>query len=114
MKHSIYKEGESRTVGDAHIVNILTSASCAQISIARANLQGHHGPTANLSSLRAYYILDGRADVTIDGCTLAASKGDVIVVPTGAIHEIDGHVEYLVINTPAFNPEDERAIDRNE
>ena len=85
--------------------NLLTADQSADLSIARAALNGHHPASVSKRCLRAYYVLDGQATIRVGSDEYQASAGDVVVVPKGTEHELNGHATYIVINTPAFNPQ---------
>ncbi len=103
-------EAATRNAGDVEIKNLITRAECSNVSVAEAELDGSHGPSRNHLSDRIYYLISGRAVVTIDGDTHEIAPGDVVLIPKGAVHAVSGTAHYLVINSPAFDPGREEDI----
>jgi mannose-6-phosphate isomerase-like protein (cupin superfamily) len=73
-------------------------------------LNGFHGTFVNNKSIKYYFILDGKAKVTIDGEITEVEKGDFVVIPVNAKHSIDGVAEFAIACTPSFDPKDEKII----
>jgi mannose-6-phosphate isomerase-like protein (cupin superfamily) len=108
MEPGILDPKATRRVDGAYITNFLTGAECSEVSVAKTIVDGTHGPTLNVRSTRLYHVIAGQCVCTIEGETLSAKQGDTILIPSGHTHSVTGSVELLVINAPAFRPEDER------
>ena len=85
----------------------ITKDLTENFSLAIVTLKGEHPTTRNTASDRAYFIVQGEASVTVGNETGRVKVGDVVFIPKGMIHSIQGDVVYAVINSPAFNPSDE-------
>lgn len=90
------------------IFNYLTKEDSETVSLARAQLSGLHGPTVNPVSDRVYYVLTGEAVVMIDDRESLLKSGDMAFIRSGQRHSISGEAEYLVLNSPPFDPADEQ------
>ena len=57
-----------------------------------------------------YYLLDGEAEMEIDGVTKKMSSGDAVLIPAGAWHQItaneDAPIKLLCCCAPPYSHED--------
>jgi hypothetical protein len=75
------------------------------ISVTWIALRGRHTRSLCRESDRVYYILAGRADFVLgDAPPRCAEAGDCIFIPRGTPYGLEGNVDYLVMNGPAFRP----------
>ena len=99
---AIERKGENTT-----IANYLTKDSSNNVSLALSTLSGRHAKTMNKISDRIYYILNGSGKVWVGDEVSTIEKEDMVFIPKGTPHAIEGNVAYLVINSPPFEPANE-------
>ena len=64
---------------------------------------------------QATYILEGEADVEIDGVTNRVTKGDLMFFPAGVFHDIrviSDRIKLLVIYSPPYGEAPEKVVKR--
>jgi len=61
----------------------------------------------HLRSTEAYYILEGKGKLELDGKTIDVEPGTAILIPPGVRHRGYGDFKTIVTGAPAFTPEDE-------
>jgi mannose-6-phosphate isomerase-like protein (cupin superfamily) len=75
------------------------------LSVTWIALHGRHTRSLCRESDRVYYILAGSADFVLgDAPPERATAGDCIFIPRGTAYSLEGEVDYLVMNGPAFRP----------
>lgn len=104
MYHFLPSSAERRSVGDATIENLVTAASSPNLSVAFAKLDGTHARGRSRRSDRAYYVISGSAAFIVGEERFTASAGHAVLVPKGTEHGFKGVMEYVVVNSPAFDP----------
>ena len=73
------------------------------ISITWVKIWGYHKKLVCHVSDRAYYIIEGTGEFNVEGYpTGKVNKGDHVFIPKGVPYDFEGHMTYLVINSPAF------------
>ena len=73
------------------------------ISITWVKIWGYHKKLVCHVSDRAYYIIEGKGEFNVEGYpTGKVNKGDHVFIPKGVPYDFEGHMTYLVINSPAF------------
>ena len=73
------------------------------ISITWVKIWGYHKKLVCHDSDRAYYIIEGTGEFNVEGYpTGKVNKGDHVFIPKGVPYDFEGHMTYLVINSPAF------------
>ena len=73
------------------------------ISITWVKIWGYHKKLVCHVSDRAYYIIEGTGEFNVEGYpTGMVNKGDHVFIPKGVPYDFEGHMTYLVINSPAF------------
>ena len=89
----------------------LTTAPVRSQSLAEATLapgQATHRQN-HPESEEFYYVLDGAAEMEIDGECSSVGVGDAIVIPAGARHQItagDAELRFLCCCSPPYRHED--------
>jgi len=86
------------------IVDYVTNAISPAVSLAKGTLDGIHGPTSSTRMDRIYFVLGGSAKIRAGQKEFIVEAGDSVFVPRNVTITIEGKVEYLVINAPAFEP----------
>ena len=101
------------TTADGSIIRSVldrTNAPVQQQSLAEASLSAgqatqrhHHKRTEEI-----YFILEGRAEMEVDGETRAVAPGDAILLPPGAWHVIRAQtrLRFLCACAPPYSHED--------
>jgi mannose-6-phosphate isomerase-like protein (cupin superfamily) len=90
----------------------LTTAPVANCSLAEATIEAgeatvrHHHREAE----EIYYLVEGEAEMELDGERSAVRAGDAILIPPGAWHQIragaGGRVRLLCVCAPPYRHED--------
>lgn len=79
-----------------------------QASLVSATLDGPHDSRVNYHSEKIYYLLEGTAELTVEGEAVELSAHDAAVVPPGKTHSLYGNeAEILMIVSPPYDPDDE-------
>lgn len=73
-------------------------------------LDGVHPKLVNKISDRAYYILKGFGEITVEGNAYKVKKGDLILIKANEIHGLNGDMEYIIVTSPPFDPNNERLV----
>jgi uncharacterized cupin superfamily protein len=75
------------------------------ISVTWIALRGRHSRSLCRESDRVYYVLAGSAKFVLnDAPPQHAKAGDCVFIPRGTPYSLEGDVDYLVMNGPAFRP----------
>lgn len=106
-------EVEPRQVDEALAIRQLIADKEFTFDIAAATLAGPHPLVVNAVSDRAYYFLDGAATVTVGSERYSVRKNDLVAIPRGTPHGLEGQVEYLVITSPPYDPDNEEVVSNN-
>lgn len=79
-----------------------------EASLVSATLDGPHDSRVNHRSEKTYYLIEGTAELTVEGESIELSARDAAVVPPGKTHSLYGNeAELLMIVSPPYDPEDE-------
>jgi mannose-6-phosphate isomerase-like protein (cupin superfamily) len=107
-EHRVIRPAEGAVVAepanDVHLQALVTAAAYGpDVSVTWVQIAGRHRRLRTDRSTRVYAVLTGalRFQLGTDP-ELAATAGDVIVVPQAVPYELAGTGSYLVINAPAF------------
>lgn len=68
----------------------------------------HNEITRNVKSNRIYYILEGELVVRKGNKKFIAEKSDILFIPKNTKYQFQGTFKAVLINSPAFNPKDEK------
>jgi len=75
------------------------------LSMTWVALRGRHRRLVCHESDRVYYILSGSASFRLgEQPTESVSAGDSVFIPRGMAYDLEGDIDYLVMNGPAFRP----------
>ena len=96
-----------RKVDDAVTIEELFNGKDFQFDFVISRLSGKHPTHINHASDRVYFILSGQADVTLDGVKQHVQTHDLVLIPKGTPHGIEGNAEFIIITAPPFKPENE-------
>lgn len=97
-------DGSTFRSGTLSIIDYVTKAISPNVSLAKGTLDGIHGPTSNTRMDRIYFVLRGNAKIRVGQKEFVVEAGDSVFLRRNATITIEGNVEYLVINAPAFEP----------
>ncbi|MEW6295699.1 MAG: hypothetical protein AB1467_05425 [Candidatus Diapherotrites archaeon] len=102
-------EGITRTINKNYgVTNFLTKELSKNLSVALSNAVKHCEKTKNTRSDRAYYILKGKLTVRKGNKKFMAKKGELIFIPKNTEYTFEGTFKAILINSPAFRPQDEK------
>lgn len=105
-----YKTALERNVGDNMKIKDLYAGKDMPMDFVIGKLNGFHGTFINEKNTKYYFIIDGKASVTINDETSEVEKGDFVLIPINAKHSIEGNVEFAIICTPSFDINSEKVI----
>jgi mannose-6-phosphate isomerase-like protein (cupin superfamily) len=102
--HFPQSSGTVRDSGGVKMLNLITRAQGAALSLASAELDGAHPASVSQVSDRVYYIIEGEARFEVGVEAFSATAGDAVLVPKQTTHEFEGTAKYLVVNVPPYDP----------
>jgi mannose-6-phosphate isomerase-like protein (cupin superfamily) len=85
------------------IIEYLDSSSSSKVSLVGAILKGEHALRKNLECDQIYYVLSGTGSATVDGESSELSAGDVVFIGANSTHQLQGDLELLIVNGPAYD-----------
>lgn len=100
-KDAILREAEA-----AKIWNYVTADTGASFSVAYAEVDGNHPTSISKISDRCYMFIDGEAIMKVGTETFKVHGSDVVYIPKGTLHSIEGKISYYLVNNPPFRKED--------
>jgi len=106
-----YENAVVRRAEGIEIRNLITKDTPAHFSLALVELNGYHPKVMNVVSDRAYYVLEGQAEVGVGESEYVVEPGDVVFIPSSTVHWLRGHMKYIVVNAPPFDPKNDRMVD---
>ena len=80
-------------------------------SAAMIEINGDHGKVKSLRGDRIYFITSGKGVFVIDGKENAVSEGDLVFIPKKTPYNIIGRMKFFMMNSPAFEPEEDVRLD---
>lgn len=89
------------------IDNYLTKDKVSNISVAVSHLDGKIPKTKNTESDRVYYFITAEAKFKIQNDYINVSDGDVLYIAKNTFYSVEGMFDAVLINTPAFDIENE-------
>ena len=102
-------EGITRKISETYqVTNFLTKDSSENVSLAVSEATNHSETTKNIRSDRVYYVLEGKLIVKKNDKEFVAEPGDTIFIPKNTEYHFEGTFKAILINSPAFRPEDEQ------
>lgn len=105
------KEGIKRAISKTYkVINLLTREDSKNISFAISKAKNHFEITKNIRSDRIYYILEGKLIVKQNNREFVAQGGEILFIPKNTKYQFEGTFKAILINSPAFNPKDEKII----
>lgn len=97
-----YNEINRKIINDGfNVVNVYNDAS-SNFDYVVVNLEGEHGLCSNNKNIKYWLILDGKAEVFLDGNLFKVSQGDFIVINKNIKHNIIGKVKFAVFCSPQY------------
>ena len=108
-----FSETKTDTQGERPLVlkRIINQSHTDRISLTWVSLYGRHEKVVNDISDRVYYIIDGEADFDVNGETGSVTGGDVVLIPKGVPYVFEGHMTYVVMNSPSYVPDSDRVVE---
>ena len=77
----------------------------AGLSMTWVALRGRHRRLVCHESDRVYYILLGSGSFRLGQAQAeSVNAGDSVFIPRGTAYDLEGHIDYLVMNGPPFRP----------
>ena len=90
------------------ISNFITKDDCNKVSLAVSKLDGEAPETENSISDRIYYFLEGEAVFIFKDRKISIEKGSALFIPHETRYKMNGKFTAVLINSPAFNFENEQ------
>ena len=111
MKKDICNSQHYEISNEFKFFEYLSKATSTQFSVLRVTLSGIHSKVKNIVSERIYYVLDGQGEIAVGEENYQVKAGDLVFVKPNEIHGLTGNMEYLVITSPPYTPENEITIE---
>ena len=116
-----FSDTKTDTQGERPLVlkRIINQNHTDSVSLTWVTLFGRHEKVVNEISDRVYYIIDGEADFELDyviddGMIFheqgSVTGGDVVLIPKGIPYVFEGHMTYVVLNSPGYVPDSDRVV----
>jgi mannose-6-phosphate isomerase-like protein (cupin superfamily) len=87
---------------------VRAAEGASSVSVTWVSLDGRHRQLASRRSARIYYVLSGALTFAVgDDEPEDLGAGALLVIPKGLPYRLEGRGTYLVLNTPAFEPDDD-------
>lgn len=103
--HVAKVDAQSRKVDSAMtILNYFSPTASSKVSLVAAELNGEHSLRRNNDCDQIYYVLGGKGIIDVDNDESPLQKGDAVLILAGQTHRIVGNLELLIVNGPAFDP----------
>ena len=93
------------------IANYITKEFSPKLSVAVSTLSGEAPKTLNTTSDRVYYFFEGEAKFIFTDQIVNVEKFSSLFIPANTEYKMIGHFQAILINSPAFNINDERHTD---
>jgi len=98
-----YNEKNKRIINDEFNVVDVYNEKFSNIDYVVVNLNGEHGACINTKSTKYWLILDGKANVYLDGEVSEVTQGDFVIINSNIKHNIIGKVKFGVVCNPPFD-----------
>lgn len=103
------KDKITRGAGTQHSIdNYLTKDKVSNVSIAVSHLYGKIPKTKNIESDRIYYFINANATFNIEDECVKVRNGDMLYITKNTFYSVEGIFDAVLINTPAFDIENEK------
>lgn len=109
-----YLDSHRRVVDQFFSIIDMSVSSEANFNVVIGNLKGSHGRFVNNTSDKGYFILNGSGEVYLGNEIISVSPNDFVFIPKNTPHGIKGEIEFLIITSPIFNPQNESNGDKVE
>lgn len=111
-KKICFEKDKSIEVEKGYVVdNYISSSDGIGYSMVRTHLDGKHPYMKNKKSNRTYYLIDGNAKFYFENETMEIDIGDMLVIPANTKYAFKGKFDAILVDSPAFNPEDDVIYD---
>lgn len=90
---------------------IITGADNDLLSVHRVSIDATAQVHYHNELTEYYVILEGSGTIMLDGERVPVGPNDVIMIPPGTRHALDGTFEIINIVCPPFDPADEHPVD---
>ncbi len=108
-----FSDTKTDTQGERPLVlkRIINQNHTDSVSLTWVTLFGRHEKVVNEISDRVYYIIDGEADFEIgDSEKGSVTGGDVVLIPKDVPYVFEGHMTYVVMNSPGYVPDSDSIV----
>jgi len=102
-----YEGSMKRKVDKCFEITDMSTNTEAKFDLVIGNLDGTHGKVINHVSDKGYFILKGNGEVYIGDKIIQVSPYDFVFIPKDTAHGIKGKLEFIIISSPPFKPENE-------
>lgn len=99
-ENAVLREAEG-----ANIWNYVTGDMEASFSVAYAEVYGTHPESISHRSDRCYMFIEGDAVMNVGEETYHVKGGEVVYIPKGIKHSLEGKITYYLVNNPPFRRE---------
>lgn len=108
----IYDKEKSIEVEKNYVVdNYLSECDNVGYSMVRTHLDGSHPFMKNIKSNRTYYLLNGYAKFYFEDNIIELNEGEMLTIPLNTKYAFKGKFDALLVDCPAFNPENDIIYD---
>ncbi len=90
---------------------IITGSDNDQLSVHRVTISGAAKVHYHERLTEFYVILEGSGEIRLNEERVAIGPNDVVMIPPGTRHALDGEFEIINIVCPPFDPSDEHVIE---
>ena len=105
-----FKMAQERNVCDNMKIKDLLAGKNMPMDFVIGELNGFHGTFINRKSIKYYFIIEGKAIVTVDDEKTNVEQGDFVLIPRNSKHSIDGKVKFAIMCMPSFDINSEETI----
>lgn len=109
VKSSLGKACGKQVDSALKITELFAHPAC-RFDIAVADLKGTHASFVNDTSDKVYLVLEGQGRVSVDGEGVEVGPMDVVFIPPGAVHGVEGDLKFLCIMSPPFDPAHDKQV----
>lgn len=107
-----FDKSKSVEVEKGYIVdNYLSKDHNVGYSMVRTHLDGKHPFMKNMKSNRTYYLMSGSGTFVFENETIYLQEGEILTIPKDTKYAFKGKFDALLVDCPAFNPDDDVIYD---
>lgn len=102
-----YEGSMKRKIDEFYEITDMSVDHEAKFDLVIGKLDGPHGKFINHVSDKGYFILSGNGEVYLGDKIIPVAPYDFIFIPKNTPHGVKGKLEFIIITSPTFNPENE-------